>query len=219
MPLSISVLRSFVSRHRVWFIGGASLIPGAIAIANSLTPITTAPIAVEFARPQQPTIDQAWENNPKYCDDKPIEQCYEQLLLRLWNTDPDTGRPGTIAELVAREASRIRSRAVSEQSNSKNERCFNRSLEVCLNSIANNVLSEMEQSATPTEKAAAFFRYAAVGQARFGGTAPTAAPTTFTDLAVVENFETQLHRHYALSQQQAVQQLQQDRPQYQEPEL
>ncbi|GEM_PF-6856139 len=209
----------FTRRQKIAAIATLTCIPGVAAIAYALIPAKHEPLEIPIARPEVPTIDQAWENNPTYCDNQPIQECHEQLTLRLWNKDPETGRPGLITEMVAREAARIKSRAVVEQSNSKNPKCFNQSLEVCLNSIADNVLGEMEITSTETEKATALFRYAAVNQARFGGVVPTSAPTTYIAPALIENFENQLHRHYGLAGQQAAQQLQGNRIKYQEPEL
>jgi hypothetical protein len=209
----------FTQRQKIAVIATLTCIPGLTAIAYALTPAKHEPLEIPIARPEVPTIDQAWENNPTYCDNQPIQECHEQLTLRLWNKDPETGRPGLITEMVARESARIKSRAVVEQSNSKNSKCFNQSLEVCLNSIADNVLEEMAAAQTETEKATALFRYAAVNQARFGGVTPSSAPTTYIAPALIENFENQLYRHYNLAQKPAVQQLQGNRYRYQEPEL
>jgi hypothetical protein len=191
-------------------------LPGIAAIAYTLIPTQHEPIAVDIARPKVPVIDQNWENNPHYCDEGgDIAPCHQQLMLRLWNKDPESGRPGLIQEMVAREAARIKSRAIAEQANSNNLNCYQQSLEICLNSIAENTLIEYQSAVSEVDKVTALFRYAAVNEARFGGVIPT-TPSRFTPLATIENFESQLARHYGMSEAAARQQLSQGRTTYNE---
>jgi len=200
---------------RILAIAATFTLPGIAAIAYTLMPTHQEPIAVEIDRPKVPVIDQGWENNVNYCDGKGIMPCYQQLTLRLWNKDPDSGRPGLIQEMVARESARIKSRAIVEQGNSNNPNCFNQSLEICLSSIAENTLIEYQNAVTEVDKVTALFRYAAVNHARFGGAVPT-TPSRFTPLAMIENFESQLARFYGMSEAAARTQLQEGRTTYDE---
>jgi len=197
-------------RQKKWIkiaaIASTFTLPGIAAIWYTLTPTVQEPIPFDIVRPEIPTIDQGWENNPVYCDQQDIDPCYQQLTLRLWNNDPDAGKAGLIQEMVAREAARMRTRAVREQANPENPKCFNNSLEICFNSIAGNVLNEYQNAVTDIDKAIALLRYAALNQARFGGGMFT-TPNRFGPLAAMENFENQLARHYGLSEKAARQQL------------
>lgn len=186
-----------------------ALIPIGVALFPSQPEQKTFTVPLELPAP--PRIDPAWDNNPNYCQERPIEDCYTQFRLRM---------DGYQQAYLDREAMRYRAAAVTQATLPHNQSCFRQSEPVCLSSFAENITNVLNGANSNAEWLEGISRATALSDAQMGKVAAVpAVPDRFRILATIENWQSQLALHYGMGEAAARTQLDNGKLIYSEQEV
>lgn len=179
-------------------IAGAALIP--LGIALFPTQPKEQVFSVPLDIPNVVQIDPTWDNNPNYCQNRPIEDCHTQFSLRMQQYRDI---------FMEREALRFRSEAVNQSVALKgtqplNPACYKQSDSICLAAFAEGIINGMSASNSNADWLAQVNRAIALSNAQMGkiNQVPV-TPNRFTILATNQTFQDQLAIYYGQGEKEA----------------
>lgn len=156
------------------------------------------PLPIPIQQQEIARIDPTWLEDEEYCakEGRTIEDCYQQMRLRLVNLNPESGELGLIPSYIAKEGLRYRATASTFTRSPDYKNCYKQSDEVCLQSFSDNIRTRLENANSNTDYIAGLSQYLGLADTRFGNLPTRTTPDKHLTLRVIEKFESDLALYY-----------------------